>query len=424
MTNSERRVQRVRKVLEPPGNAKDDIWIIAQLAKRLGFDWGEVTPRAAWDELRSLSPMHAGMTYERLEALEGIQWPCYDEEHAGTLFLHAPAVGGGPRQAGSEGAVQRDAVRAAGGRAHRGVPVPPHDRSPAGLVQHRGADGRRTRRRFDAAKRSTCLRRTPIGSGWRRMRSFASRRGGVARGPGAGRPGPAPRTVFMTLHFPDQVDTNSLTIDATDPKSGTAEFKAARSGSRRSPNRWGRGAAVDLVMPDALAATTNAPPWTPCSAGDLRWPGGERIESEGHVARGGHEAREQRHLLLPVLHALQWSAGGSAPAASATPASASRCRPPRRTGSPPSTRCSRSNHGRRRCSTCVTTSRQGSGRGGADRRGRPRDRFGQVLRGPCLGMCERAPAALLQTGDSNDVAFGPVRSSVSIRSSTAGPGRR
>ncbi len=89
VTNSERRVQRVRKVIEPPGDAKDDIWIIAQLAKRLGRDWGEVTPHSAWDELRAVSPMHAGMTYERLEALEGIQWPCYDEEHEGTLFLHA-----------------------------------------------------------------------------------------------------------------------------------------------------------------------------------------------------------------------------------------------------------------------------------------------------------------------------------------------
>ena len=89
VTNSERRVQRVRKVLEPPGGAKDDIWIIAQLAKRLGVDWGEVTPRSAWDELRRVSPMHAGMTNERLDEGEGIQWPCWDEEHPGTKFLHA-----------------------------------------------------------------------------------------------------------------------------------------------------------------------------------------------------------------------------------------------------------------------------------------------------------------------------------------------
>src|SRR5207342_2762407 len=66
VTNSERRVQRVRKALEPPGEARDDIWIIAQLADRLGAHWGgEVTPHAAWEELRTLSPMHAGMSWER-----------------------------------------------------------------------------------------------------------------------------------------------------------------------------------------------------------------------------------------------------------------------------------------------------------------------------------------------------------------------
>ncbi len=88
VTNSERRVQRVRKALEPPGQARDDIWIIAQMAKRLGMDWGALTPRAAWDELRSLSPMHHGMTYERLEAMNGIQWPCLDEDDPGSTFLH------------------------------------------------------------------------------------------------------------------------------------------------------------------------------------------------------------------------------------------------------------------------------------------------------------------------------------------------
>ena len=99
VTNSERRVQRVRKALEPPGDARDDIWIIAQLAKRLGRDWGEVTPRSAWDELRALSPMHAGMTCERLEALGGIQWPCSDEEHPGDAVPARPAVGGGAGEA-------------------------------------------------------------------------------------------------------------------------------------------------------------------------------------------------------------------------------------------------------------------------------------------------------------------------------------
>ena len=54
----------------------------------MGFGWGMPTAEEAWDELRSLSPMHAGMSYERLEALGGIQWPCPDNDHPGTLFLH------------------------------------------------------------------------------------------------------------------------------------------------------------------------------------------------------------------------------------------------------------------------------------------------------------------------------------------------
>ncbi len=42
-----------------------------------------------WDELRALSPMHAGMSYARLEEPEGLQWPCYDEQHPGEQFLHS-----------------------------------------------------------------------------------------------------------------------------------------------------------------------------------------------------------------------------------------------------------------------------------------------------------------------------------------------
>ena len=107
VTNSERRVQRVRKALEPPGEAKDDIWIIAQLAKRLGYDWGDLTPREAWDELRSLSPMHQGMTWERLDEMGGAQWPCWDEDHPGHAVPARAAVVRGPRRTAPGGAVQR-----------------------------------------------------------------------------------------------------------------------------------------------------------------------------------------------------------------------------------------------------------------------------------------------------------------------------
>src|SRR5262249_12978627 len=83
VTNSERRVQRARRALDPPGQARDDIDIVSQLAARMGSDWGTPTAEEVWDELRSLSPMHRGMTYERLDELGGIQWPCFDENDPG-----------------------------------------------------------------------------------------------------------------------------------------------------------------------------------------------------------------------------------------------------------------------------------------------------------------------------------------------------
>ena len=88
VTNSERRVQLMRKAIDPPGEARDDQWIICELAKRLGHDWGQPTPEQVWDELRSLSPMHGGMSYKRLEEEGGIQWPCPTEDHPGSEFLH------------------------------------------------------------------------------------------------------------------------------------------------------------------------------------------------------------------------------------------------------------------------------------------------------------------------------------------------
>jgi formate dehydrogenase major subunit len=227
VTNSERRVQRVRKVLEPPDGAKDDIWIIAQLAKRLGFDWGEVTPRSAWDELRSLSAMHAGMTYERLEELGGIQWPCWDEDHPGTKFLHA--------RLWEETATRR------GPKAPFSVtPFEPPvdeltDEYPLRLTTGRRLDSYNTG--VQSGGYTSPLRHgetidvspedaeaLDVAEG--EVVRVTSRRGSLEVPVRIDR-GLRPGLVFMTMHFPDQVDTNVLTIDATDPKSGTAEFKAS-----------------------------------------------------------------------------------------------------------------------------------------------------------------------------------------------------
>jgi formate dehydrogenase major subunit len=225
VTNSERRVQRVRRALEPPAGARDDIDVICDLARRLGCEWGNPTAEQVWDECRSLSPMHAGMSYRRLEELGGLQWPCPDESHPGTQFLHAR--------------LWKDPVEGPRAPFHVVEHDPPVDRLteefPIRLTTGRRLDsfntGVQTNEYTSPLRTKEALLVSPadgerldIKDGERVVAS--SRRGSVEvpiRFDATLRPGLA----FLTLHFPDQVATNVLTIDATDPKSGTAEFKAS-----------------------------------------------------------------------------------------------------------------------------------------------------------------------------------------------------
>ncbi len=226
VTSSERRVQRVRKALDPPGRARDDVAILCDLAGRLGHDWGYPSAEEVWDELRSLSPVHAGMSYRRLEEHRGLQWPCYDEEHPGELFLHGRLWADDPDERGRPAPFSPTEW------------VPPVDELteefPIRLTTGRRLDS------YNTGVQSSGYR-SPIRSAetidldpvdgerlgiadGERVR-VVSRRGAVeapARFATDLRPGLA----FMTLHFPDEVDTNLLTIEAWDPKSGTAEFKA------------------------------------------------------------------------------------------------------------------------------------------------------------------------------------------------------
>ena len=224
VTNSERRVQRVRKALEPPGEARDDLWIVEEIARRMGSEWGWQTAEDAWNELRSLSPVHAGMSYKRLEELGGLQWPCYDENHPGELFLHSrlwedPVPGNRVPFV----AVDHD---------------PPVDKLdddyPIRLTTGRRLDsyntGVQTGGYTSPLRRGESLDISPedaesLGFAPGERVRVISRRGQVEvpiRIDESLRPG----LTFMTLHFQDDVATNLLTIDATDPKSGTAEFKA------------------------------------------------------------------------------------------------------------------------------------------------------------------------------------------------------
>lgn len=87
--NSDRRVQRVRASVPPPGDAKPDWWIIQQIAQRMGHAQGFSfdSARAIWDEVRAVWPAGAGLSYGRLEH-ESLNWPCPDDTHPGTPVLH------------------------------------------------------------------------------------------------------------------------------------------------------------------------------------------------------------------------------------------------------------------------------------------------------------------------------------------------
>jgi formate dehydrogenase major subunit len=225
VTNSERRVQRVRKALDPPGDARDDTWILCELARRLGQDWGHPTAEEVWDELRSLSPMHRGMSYRRLEELGGIQWPCPDESHPGSPFLH--------------GRLWEQPRRGPAAPFSPVENVPPFEALDA-EYPIRLTTGRRLESYNTGAQSN--LYRSPLHRGESinlspedaerleleegEIARVSSRRGSV-EAPVRIDPSLRPGLAFMTFHFPDEVDTNVLTIDATDPKSGTAEFKAA-----------------------------------------------------------------------------------------------------------------------------------------------------------------------------------------------------
>ncbi len=87
-TNTERRVQRVRKAIEPVGDSRPDWWIACRIAQRMGaagFDFEH--PSQIMQEIADVTPSYGGITYERLEK-EGLQWPCPTEDHPGTAILH------------------------------------------------------------------------------------------------------------------------------------------------------------------------------------------------------------------------------------------------------------------------------------------------------------------------------------------------
>jgi formate dehydrogenase alpha subunit len=219
-TNTERRVQRVRRAVLPPGQAKPDTWIIAELARRMGEDIGSGDAKDTWDEIACLTPTMAGISYERIENT-GLQWPCRTPDDSGTRFLHAdlwtdrkakfmPVHHQPPAELpDDEYPLMLTTGRRlyhyhTGQRTHHSVGL--DEVAPEELVEINPQDAERlgiedgevvkvVSRRGDVTARAAFTRRSPVG------------------------------TIFMSFHFRES-PTNVLTNPALDPKAGIPEYKA------------------------------------------------------------------------------------------------------------------------------------------------------------------------------------------------------
>ncbi len=216
-TNTERRVQRVRKAVEPPGQARADWEIICDLSRRMGYEMDYASPEDIFEEIRSLTPAYAGMTYDRVDAC-GLQWPCPDIDHPGTPYLHQDTF---PRGRGRLLGIEYEApaeltneeypILLTTGRMlyqynistrqsatleslapHELAEINPVDAAAIGVSE--GEEMRVTSRRGSVVTRVTVTERVP------------------------------PGILFMTFHFWETA-VNELTNSAFDPISNTAEFK-------------------------------------------------------------------------------------------------------------------------------------------------------------------------------------------------------
>ena len=221
--NSERRVQRVRAAVKPVGEARTDVDILLDIMQRFGVNQNIKNARDVWDEMRSLAPIFTGISYERLEREGGIQWPCPDETHPGTQYLHKDEMDSG--MPGYFAPVDH---------------IPPAEQTdseyPLILTTGRRRStyhtGTQTGRAsgFDLLVPSELAEINPYDAEQLELRDgeliiVSSRRGAVKvpvkitdRSPHG--------TVFMSFAFPELTQTNRLTSDAFDFITETPEFKA------------------------------------------------------------------------------------------------------------------------------------------------------------------------------------------------------
>ena len=217
--NSERLVQRVRKALTIPGEAREDLRIIIDLAARMGYEMKYDSAAAVMREINQVTPSYGGITYERIEE-KGLAWPCPDTDHPGTPILH---VGQFARGKGLFFAID-----------HQPPAEEPDDKYPfvlstgrvlshfhTGTMTRKGEGLNQIHPEALAEVNPADAERLGIADG--DLLKISSRRGGIkVKAWISDRP--APGVVFVPFHF-CEAQVNRLTHAALDPVAKIPEYK-------------------------------------------------------------------------------------------------------------------------------------------------------------------------------------------------------
>ncbi len=230
--NFERRFQRVRPALRPPGEARTDFEIVSRVAAALGSDLGCATPTAAMDELARVTPEFRGISHQRLDREGPIQWPCRSPHGTGTRVLHL------------DGFATADGRARLAARPYLPPGEQPDDDYPFLLVTGRRLvhynSGSMTRRTDNLALvPDERLELNPadaarLGLADGQVVQIASRRGTI-EAPVEVTERVSPSEVFLAFHFPETL-ANALTSDVADDVATCPEYKVTAVRIAARPN--------------------------------------------------------------------------------------------------------------------------------------------------------------------------------------------
>jgi predicted molibdopterin-dependent oxidoreductase YjgC len=223
--NSERRVQRVRPAIAPPGEAREDTRILLDLFEAMGYPQTMKTSSDIWDEIASVVPILAGISYERLDNEGGLQWPVPTADHPGTVYLHKEEFESGTDVPGFFAPVDHIAPAEEPDEEYPYVLTTGRRRS----TYHTGTQTGRVSG-FELLVPHEWAEISPhdadvLGIVDEEVIEVATRRGVVTVHAKVTDRSPA-GTIFMSFAFPDETMTNVLTSDAYDFITETPEFKA------------------------------------------------------------------------------------------------------------------------------------------------------------------------------------------------------